>query len=73
MWAEKRVINSSKLETKNSATFSELGEGLNREVKEELLSISVSLSVYCSPVSVNGEFPFKIGRASCRERVLMSV
>ena len=40
-------------------TFSDLGEGLNREVKEELLSIGVSLSVYWYlPLSVNGEFPF---------------
>ena len=34
----------SKLETKNSKTFSELGESLNREVKEELFS-GVCLSV----------------------------
>ena len=48
----------SKLETKNSLTFSELREGLDRKVKEELLSISVSHSVYPSPVSVNKEFLF---------------
>ena len=36
----------SKLETKNSVTFLELREGLNREVKEKLPTISVSLSVY---------------------------
>ena len=48
----------SKLETKNPVTFSELREGLNREVKEKLLFISVSLSVYPSSLSVNGEFPF---------------
>ena len=39
----------SKLETKNSVTFLEFREGLNREVKEEFF-LGVYLSVSFSPL-----------------------
>ena len=50
----------SKLEAKNSVTqiFARAWRKLIKEVREEPLSISVSLSVSWSPLSVNGEFPF---------------
>ena len=40
----------SRIETKNSLTCSELGESLNREVKEE--SFLVYVLVYLDPLSV---------------------
>ena len=51
----------SRLETKNSVLFSELREGLNKEVKEESFLVYVLVYLGLSLFSINGEFHLYLG------------